>query len=71
MGIVLDFGWKRTEEGMQWEVEDWRRSVMTTRMIRDEREALVLAMKARKAAEMLPKENGGWVGKVPWLGDWW
>ena len=25
MGLVLDFGWKRSEQGMLWEVEDWRR----------------------------------------------
>jgi hypothetical protein len=23
MGLVWDFGWRRTEEGMEWELEDW------------------------------------------------
>ena len=23
LGFVWDFGWRRTEEGMEWEMEDW------------------------------------------------
>ena len=26
LGFVLDFGWKRSEEGMAWELEEYRRS---------------------------------------------
>jgi hypothetical protein len=28
LGLVVDFGWRRTEEGMEWEVEDWRDTKM-------------------------------------------
>jgi hypothetical protein len=24
LGLIFDFGWRRTEEGMEWEMQDWR-----------------------------------------------
>jgi hypothetical protein len=28
LGLIFDFGWRRTEAGMEWEVEDWRDTKM-------------------------------------------
>jgi hypothetical protein len=24
LGMIVNFGWKRSEEGMEWEMEDWK-----------------------------------------------
>lgn len=26
LGLVFDFGWRRTEKGMAWEISDWERT---------------------------------------------
>ncbi len=63
MGFVVDFGWKRSEEGMEWEVEEWRRSAVKARRQEEERKLVGTADHDRGRME------GIWES-VPFLGSW-
>lgn len=61
IGFVLDLGWKRSEEGMAWEVEEWRRSAVSIRRTGEV---------AEKSVEVERRQEHSLWERIPLLGSW-
>jgi len=71
LGFVWDFGWRRTEEGMEWEMKDWENTKKRYGLIEEvEKKGWMKGLMVRLRDWMK-----GFLGKV-WgregslIGDW-
>jgi hypothetical protein len=70
VGLVLDFGWRRTDEGLQWELEEQKHAAQLARYRRAERRRQSQSQ-GDKAAGSGAGASGssGWV-RSPFVDSW-
>lgn len=74
LGVVLDLGWRRSEEGLRFEMDDWRRNsppppVPIAPSHSDEREQQGVDLDVGTAGGEEPRSGYRW-GGVPFFGNW-
>jgi len=79
IGLVLDFGWRRTDEGLRWEVENVRQAAEAKRTRRVTRERRRKGEPAQPQAQAIPvaapvpaagdKGDSAWL-RTPFVGLW-
>ena len=65
MGFVLDTGWRRSEEGMRWEVEEWRRTRRRTGQTQETEKE-----NGKEKANVASRWGGGWIERIPFVRSW-